>query len=263
MIPHRTWGLPGDAPVILLHGMWGGSRHWEAVGPLLSGGRFVVAPDLPGFTAEGGGRHDYRPARLAEAVSELMDGLGLAKAALVGNSLGGRVAVEVALTAPERVSRLVLVAPAGLTPPVTWLRALPKWKVPLEDGYLDLALAQIFARPLTDPVVAVAAARERRALAGIPFTAFLNGSARCLTEMSRSVPDAESLKSIACPKGLIWGREDRLILLEVAVLLQALWPSSALEVLDGVGHCPNLEAPEAFSDAVDRLLAIVPASSPA
>ncbi len=263
MIPHRTWGNPKDPALLLLHGMWGGARHWEEAGPLLAQGRFVVAPDLPGFSAEGGGRHDYHPARFAGDVLALMDGLGIARAALAGNSLGGRVAVETALTSPERVSHLVLVAPAGLTPPATWLSALPKWKVPLEDGptaiepkgYLELTLTQIFARPLSDPSIAAVVARERAALAALPFAAFLNGSARCLTEMSKSVPDPARLASIACPKGLIWGREDRLILLEVAERLRALWPSSRLEVLGGLGHCPQMEDPRGFSAALDRMLA--------
>ena len=243
--------------------MWGGSRHWEEAGPLLAKRHFVVAPDLPGFTAEGGGRHDYRPARFAEAILALMDGLGLREASLIGNSLGGRAAVETALTAPDRVSGLVLVSPAGLTPPVTWLRALPKWKVPLEDGpsaidprgYLDLALAQIFARPISDPAVAAVAARERTALNAVPFAAFLNGSARCLTEMSRNVPDTTRLASIPCLVGLIWGEKDRVILPETAGMLKAAWPSARLELLEGAGHCPQMEVPEAFAAAVGRMLA--------
>ena len=233
--------------LVFLHGMWGGSRHWAGLDGL--------ALDLPGFGVTPNPEQDFSPAFFARWVLERMP----PRSVLVGNSLGGRVAVGVAELAPERVEGLVLVAPAGLTPPATWLAALPKFRIPGESvepkGYRELALAQVFGRPLDDPRTRPLAERERKALDRVPFAAFLKGSARCLTEMSRAVPDEARLKALGPKvKGLLWGRQDRLIPLGVSERLTALWPSARFEILEDSGHVPQLETPGAFASALERCL---------
>ena len=234
--------------LVLLHGMWGGSRHWSFPE--------AAALDLPGFGITPNPAQDFRPAFHAKWVLDRMP----EKAVLVGNSFGGRVAVGVAELAPERVEGLVLVAPAGLTPPPTWLSALPKFQLPGESvqprAYMELVLAQVFGRPLDDPRTRPLAEGERKALSSVSFAAFLQGSARCLTEMGKDVPDEARLRALA-PKvrGLIWGREDRLIPLDVSAQLRLLWPGARLEVIEDCGHLPQLEVPEAFAAALERCLA--------
>lgn len=232
---------------VFLHGMWGGSRHWAGLEGL--------ALELPGFGATPNPAQDFRPAFLAEWVLERMP----ERAVLVGNSLGGRVAVAVAERAPENVEGLVLVSPAGLTPPATWLKALPKFRIPNASVdphvYVELALAQVFGRGLDDPRTVPLMQAERNALAGVSFASFLQGSARCLTEMTRDVPDEARLRALAPKvKGLIWGRHDRLIPLSVAETLHGIWPSARLEVIEDSGHVPQLETPGAFCAALERCL---------
>ena len=229
--------------LVFLHGMWGGSRHWAALDGL--------ALDLPGFGVTPNPGQDFRPAFLADWVIERMP----ERAVVVGSSLGGRVAVAVAERAPEKVEGLVLVAPAGLTAPATWLKALPKLQFSTPAAFRETALAQVFSRPLEDFRTVPLAEGERKALSGVSFSAFLQGSARCLTEMTRDVPDESRLRALAPRvKGLIWGRQDRLIPLAVADSLKALWPSVRLEVIEDSGHLPQLETPQAFAAALERCL---------
>lgn len=265
-LPFRAWGREGDPVLLMLHGMWGGSRHWARLVPFLEGWH-AVAPELPGFPPEASPGFDYSPAAYARAVLDLMDDRGFARVVAVGNSLGGRVAVALAELAPGRVAGVVLAAPAGLTPAPTWLKALPKFRPPGPgeaefdpSSFREMTFAQLFARPPGDPHIVPLIEAEREAHRGIPFRAFLEGSARCLTAMSRDVPDAARLGRIPV-RGLIWGRDDRLIPLETADLLRAVWPGAPLEVLDRTGHLPELESPALFVAALGRCLESAPGSA--
>lgn len=257
----KRWGDPEGPALLLLHGMWGGSRHWERFAAFLPD-RDILAPELPGFGINGNPAQDFSPSFFRDALMGFLDGLGVARFSVVGNSLGGRLAVALAEAAPDRVAAAVLISPAGLTPPATWLRALPKFRVPYGAGpagvlpgdFRELALAQVFSRPLDDPRIAPLARAEREALRAVPFGAFLSGSARCLTGMSRDVPDEARLKAVTCVKGLVWGRHDPLIPPDVGEGLHKVWPAAHLEILEDTGHVPQLETPGFCAEAVRRSL---------
>jgi pimeloyl-ACP methyl ester carboxylesterase len=101
-------------PMVLLHGNEDSARDWQWVLPDLARRYRVLAPDLPGFGAGDRTKGDYSSAGLTEFVAGFVDGLDLPRAIVVGNSLGGRVALDYALNAPGRVEALVLVDAAGL-----------------------------------------------------------------------------------------------------------------------------------------------------
>jgi 3-oxoadipate enol-lactonase/4-carboxymuconolactone decarboxylase len=241
--------------------MWGGSRHWERFVDFFPD-RDILAPELPGFGLSGNPAQDYSPSFFRESLLAFLDEQNVGLFSVVGNSLGGRLAVALAEAAPGRVAAAVLISPAGLTPPATWLKALPKFRMPYEDGpdnvspqaFRDLALAQMFSRPLDDPRIAPLARAERESHRGVSIGMFLTASARCLTEMSRDVPDEGRLRAVTCVRGLIWGRHDRLILPEVGEALQRIWPAARYEVLEDSGHVPHLETPEVCAAAVRRCL---------
>jgi 3-oxoadipate enol-lactonase len=116
----------GQGPaVLLLHAAIGDSRGWDLLAPRLARHHRVISFDARGF---GRSSRPDKPFSLVEDVRELMDGLGLADAALVGNSMGAATAVDFALAYPERVAGLVLVAP-GLT-------GFPREDPPVEDEIL-------------------------------------------------------------------------------------------------------------------------------
>src|SRR5215216_6880957 len=110
-------GSGDEDPVVLVHGLGGQWQNWLENIPRLAQDRRVVAMDLPGFglTPEAEDDEDITITRYGRWVNELADRLGLGKVDLVGNSMGGYIAAEVAIQFPERVSRLVLVSAAGIS----------------------------------------------------------------------------------------------------------------------------------------------------
>ena len=129
-------------PLVLLHGAGDNARDWSSVLPLLGRSRLVLAPDLPGYSPGSPPATDYSPAGLARFVTRFMDAVGLDRAAVAGNSLGGLAALQLALSEPERVAALCLVDSAGLgraVNPALVLQRLP--------GIGELAIAVGAAAP--------------------------------------------------------------------------------------------------------------------
>src|SRR5438874_8979411 len=136
-IGYRT---AGEGPVVvLIHGMAGSSATWEPVIPLLAHACTVVAPDLLGHGGSAKPAGDYSLGSLASGVRDLLVALGHERATIVGQSLGGGVAMQFAYQFPERCERLVLVSSGGLGPEVSGLlRAL---SLPGSEYVLALACA--------------------------------------------------------------------------------------------------------------------------
>src|SRR4051794_6515318 len=106
----------GDPPVVFVHGLAGSWQNWlENIPHFAAAGHRVVAFDLPGFGASELPGEKVSIAGYGRLVDTLLDGLGVGPAVLVGNSMGGFIAAEVAIQVPQRVERLVLVSAAGLT----------------------------------------------------------------------------------------------------------------------------------------------------
>src|SRR5260221_7023271 len=115
----------GDGPVVvLIHGMAGSSQTWEPVIPLLAQHCTVVAPDLLGHGSSAQPLGDYSLGSLASGVRDLIVALGHERATIVGQSLGGGVAMQFAYQFPERCERLVLVSSGGLGADVSVLLRL-------------------------------------------------------------------------------------------------------------------------------------------
>jgi len=128
------WGGRGDPALLYWDGLGGTGLHANEIGPILAGehGLHVVAPDPPGHGASpAGGPESFRPTRLADGAAELLDELGIERAAFLGFSWGGRVGVWFAARFPERVTALALVegghhgsrAPTGLEAAIEEARA--------------------------------------------------------------------------------------------------------------------------------------------
>ena len=252
----RVLELEGDGPgLVLLHG-WGDSADtWR---PLLAElgarDRRAIAVDLPGFgTAsplrEGPMLSQY-DAFASDLVTEWAEGEDLV---VVGNSLGGVTALRLAERADLPLAGVVPVAPAGLQMP-RWfdvierdpvLRRLLALPLPMASPVLRTTVGEIyrrlvFARPRAAEAAVVGAfaahhaSRERLA-------ALLASGRRLLPELQTSPFDFERVQY---PVLLVWGTRDRMVPHTGArILLEAL-PDTRVELLDGVGHCPQLEATE-------------------
>jgi pimeloyl-ACP methyl ester carboxylesterase len=241
-------GAGRGSPLVLLHGFGSSIYTWKDVIPSLARDHDVVALDFPGF-----GESD-QPADLSfdlypRLVVGLMDRVGFAKAALVGSSMGGSVAVMVAATFPERVSALALIDAAGFNlaprdrPAVVRLVASPVaavlGRLPVRRLLVEIALRQVFANDtfVTDERVAEYLAPVRRPAALASIGSLL--SSRAL--QPNAVRDA--LPRVEAPVLIVWGADDRWIPVAQAGLFAAALPAARKVVLSRCGHLPQEEQP--------------------
>ena len=141
---HYKVAGPLDAPpLVLLHGIGGSVNWWKRNLPVLSQYFRTYALDLPGFGYSWRLREGYSIGKAAEFLKRWLDFMGLEKINLMGHSMGGQIALRLAVSYPERLSKLILIAPSGLWLPLRrhlrWFREMPKVRVPLEQT-LTIAL---------------------------------------------------------------------------------------------------------------------------
>jgi pimeloyl-ACP methyl ester carboxylesterase len=255
--------VEGDGPpLVLLHGVGTSRVVWRRAMPLLAARWHVVAPDLPGFGAS-------PPAGRGFALDRVVDVLAEALAAdlerpfdLLGNSLGGAVALELAARHPRLVRRLVLAAPAGLTP--------MREPVPLLAGRVGSAL--IAARRVAGAPLAGNGLARRLLLFGTvadPAAVPAEEARRMVRGSSGSVRVGAAITTVAAadlrhrlpalemPVAFLWGARDRVMPVSALPGLRALAPGAPAEVIAGAGHVPQVERPREFAAAVERLLAAI------
>jgi len=243
----------GDGiPLICIHGLGGTkSSFLPTVSALAPGGFQVIAVDLPGF----GDSHKPRSGRydsawFARAIVELCDELEIERANLVGNSMGGRVAIETGLLHPERVDRIVLLSPA-----LAWLRERQfAWllRLPLPQ----LGFLQPTPRWAVEPIVRrlVPGATDGWAAAGVDefLRSYLTPSGRyAFYESARSIymdePHGDDgfwarLAEMAPETMFIWGRHDQLVPISFMRHVEKALPAARHVKLD-CGHVPQVELP--------------------
>jgi len=250
--------LGSGPPLLFVHGVGGCWQNWLENLPEFARDHRVVALDLPGFgSSEMPSGEAVSVAGYARVFEELLDELSIDAATVVGNSMGGFVAAELAITRPERVSRLVLVAAAGLHIAEMRIAAALKHLGPAERvlgffGGLAAARSTTLARrarmrglllssvathgdQLPWPIVA-----EQIAGAGRP------GFLPALVAIA-SHPLRERLCEIACPTLIVWGDRDRLVPVRDAAAFEQLIPDARKVVYADTGHVPMLERPGRFN----------------
>jgi pimeloyl-ACP methyl ester carboxylesterase len=251
-------------PVILIHGFGGSMWQWEYQQQALATAHRVITPDLLGSGLSDKPDLAYRPADFVEFFKGFMDALGLERAALAGNSMGGGVAIGMALTYPNRVDRLVLVA--GLPDHVRDKLTSPMTKRAL-DTRVPVWLAEIgnwFAgRALTESVLEEMVYDQSKLTAQVIERSYRNrqrpGLIPPVMAMGRNLPlweegFAKRLGEIRHSTLIIWGAEDKVFPLQVGKDLQKTIPGSTLEVIPEAGHLPQWERPELVNPLLLRFL---------
>lgn len=262
--------------ILLLHGLGASHTSWMPVGPALARRGRVLAPDLIGFGRTPlAGRRSSIEANV-EAMSRLLDRETEGPVTVVGNSMGGMVSVLLAAARPDRVSRLVLVAPALPRP-----RGAP----------LDLSVAAMFTlymipgagelvmrrrlrtagpeRVLRDTLTlcgvdpermmpeaweaSLSIARERAKLSWPP-DAFLGAARSLVHTLRRRGRIEEAIRRLRAPALLTHGTLDRLVPLVVSEAAARLRRDWQVEPMEGIGHVPQIQAPERWLAAVNRWL---------
>jgi pimeloyl-ACP methyl ester carboxylesterase len=251
------------APVVLLHGLGATKASFLPTLEALAPSYRAIAVDLPGF----GDSHKplfqaYNAPFFARAVTALLDALKLETTHVVGNSMGGRVALELGLSHPERVGRLVLLAPS-----MSWLKPRP-WAPYLRLIPAQLGVLQPTPRPLVEMIVkqvipgsdrdwTAAGIDEfmRSYLTPLGRAAFYAAARNIYLEEPRG-PDGlwTRLGSLEADALFVWGRRDSLVPIGFARHVRRELPAARHLELD-CGHVPQLERPRQTHDAMARFLA--------
>jgi pimeloyl-ACP methyl ester carboxylesterase len=244
--------------LLLVHGMAGSSETWMHVMPALAERFTVLAPDLLGQGQSDKPRGDYSLGAHANTLRNLLDALGHERATIIGQSLGGGIAMQFAYQFPQRCERLVLVDSGGLGREVTfYLRMLtvpgfelvfPLFCTPLVRDTGDLIAGWLgragvrstpAGREIWRSYTSLADAASRRAFFR-NLRDVIDFSGQAVSALSRLHRTAQ------LPTLIVWGAQDPFIPVSHGVAAHEAIPGSRLEIFDGVGHYPHCEAPERF-----------------
>jgi 3-oxoadipate enol-lactonase len=249
---------PAGAPVLLLANSLGTtSAMWEPQLPALCERFAVLRYDHPGH-GEGRGDPVARSVdELARRVLAVLDEHGVECASVCGLSLGGAVAMQLALLAPERLDRLVLACTMpGWAAPERWLQRAATVRAGGVEAVADAVLGIWFS----------AATREARpelvrAYRAMMVSAEPEGYAGCCEALAAWEP-GDALARIAAPTLVIAGGEDEATPPSAGAELARRIPGARLAILEGAGHLANLEQPERFTELLLGHLAPQPAGIP-
>jgi pimeloyl-ACP methyl ester carboxylesterase len=268
--PVNVIELGEGPPLLFVHGLAGSWQNWLEQLPVFADGTSgvgrhrVIAMDLPGFGRSPMPTEQISISGYARLLDRLLDRLGIDAAAVVGNSMGGFVSAELAIAFPQRVERLVLVSPSGLstyrpdaTRTLSRLQRLERiiaaqaaWVASKSDTVarrprLREATLSIVARH-PDRLPAALAAEQLRG-AGKP--GFMQALAAHLTYDFRN-----RLGEIACPTLIVWGADDRVVTVRDASVFTELIPNSRAVIYEDTGHVAMLERPAAFNALLQEFL---------
>jgi pimeloyl-ACP methyl ester carboxylesterase len=249
---------PRDAQaVLLLHGFGSSLHTWDDWAPILEASFRVVRLDLPGFGLTGAEpRGDYSDTRAVALLAGLLDALGIRQADVVGSSMGGRIAWRFAADQPDRVRRLVLMAPDGFASAgfdydrpagvPLMMRALP-WTLPMPLLKGGIAPAYADQAALTD--AALERYRDMMLAPGVR-QAILDRMAT--HALARPEP---FLRRIEAPVLLLWGAQDRMVPASHAADYERALTHHRTVVLPSLGHVPMEEDPARSAAVVMEFLA--------
>lgn len=241
----RESGPRGAPALILIHGFGASLHTWEAWASSLSRAHRVVRLDLPGSgLSPPDPANDYTDTRVSALLLRLMEKLDIERAALIGNSIGGRIAWRTAASHPDRVDKVVLISPDGFASPGFEYDKAPA--VPAVMSLMRYALPRFMvksnlAQSYGDPAALSAPTVDRY------FDLLLApGSRQALLDRLRQTVLTDprpALKTINIPVLLVWGEKDALIPFTNAQDYLSHLPDARLVSFPGLGHVPHEEAP--------------------
>jgi pimeloyl-ACP methyl ester carboxylesterase len=243
----------GSGPPLLFVHSAGGPR-WTAFNDWLGETHTVYAPDLPG-TSPGDPRAIDKIDTFGElllAYEELVHALGIEGAVAVGESLGGMIVADLAAHFPALLSKLVLLAPAGL-----WSDEHPPRAIDLISGRPEEAPGYLFFDPSSQAAQDFLALPEDPEL--IPkIIAALVWAQGCAAKFLWPIPDhglARRLHRVTAPALIVFGREDRVMPSAFGPEFERLMAGSRLEIIERCGHIPQVEQFERTCEVVGAFLA--------
>ena len=260
----RFWTAGNKGPaVLLIHGLGGSAENWQPNIDALAEKYRVYVLDLPGF-----GRSDkpvvpYSVPYFAGFLPEFLALQGIERVTLVGNSMGGAIAVQVACSRPDMVDKLVLVDAAGFGTKaniafrLVSIPFLGERLIRSSRKATQNVLRTLFHDPslvteeMIDFALEIAGRPGYRESFLTTVRSVLSFRGAKGTFVQSTLDSAHRLR---CPTLVVWGRQDKLLPIQDAHIAASVIPNAKLELLDACGHCPQLEHPEAFNSTVLRFL---------
>jgi pimeloyl-ACP methyl ester carboxylesterase len=267
----RTIELPGarvnyveigtGEPIVFIHGISGSWQNWLENLPHFGRGRRAIALDLPGFGKSPMPEWEISMQAYGRLLHDFCAKLGIADATLVGNSMGGLIAVEAATAEPERFGRLVLVAAAGI---------MNTWNPEARASATAFVWSK-FGGAFADRGRWLVSHPRSRQVSLAPFFRYPNrlrpelleeqvAGGRCpgfsdaLQSLIRN-DFRDRLAALEMPTLIVWGLSDRVIPVAAAISYHRRIPQSRLEIFERTGHLPQLERPQRFNKLLDQWLA--------
>jgi 2-hydroxymuconate-semialdehyde hydrolase/2-hydroxy-6-oxo-octa-2,4-dienoate hydrolase len=245
-------------PVLMLHGSGPGVSalaNWQDNIPTLAQRFRITAPDIVGFGATER-PHDiiYSLRTWTDHVWSFLDAHDIGKTAIVGNSLGGRIALQMAADRPDRITKMVLMGAPGVGMALTdGLAALRAYE-PSHDAMRDLLRNYFAVDPatITDELVEI---RYEASIADGAYEAYRTMFFDPRHAGSELGITADEVRAIATPTLLVHGREDRVVPMQVSVTMLGLLPNADLHVFSACGHWTQIERADEFSALITDYLA--------
>ena len=267
-VVYRIGGLEpgGGRPVLLLiHGMAGSSDTWRDVMPALSQRFTVIAPDLPGHGESDKPRQDYSLGAQANVLRDFLVLIGVGRATIIGQSLGGGVALQLAYQYPRHCERLVLVSSGGLGQEVSWiLRALSfpgvEYLMPiLFPSFVRDAGNAIGSRLRWFGLRSPRLEEQWRSYVSLNDSETREAFVRTLRAVVNVSGQAVSARdrlylSSRLPTLIVWGERDGIIPVAHAHQTHKAMFNSQLVIFEESGHFPHVEEPARFIEALTQFV---------
>jgi pimeloyl-ACP methyl ester carboxylesterase len=262
----RVDGDPSHPPVLLVHGIGRSLEDWDPQYERLSAGHRVIAVDVPGFGFSDRPDGPITLSTFAKGVLGAVDVLGETRPLhVVGNSLGGAIAMQILANRPERVASLALIDPAGFGSEVTMLLRMLTLPVigPLSTRRPTRASAKLLERTIfADPALATKARIDHAlAIGGQPHTGAVMRETAVHLGTARGVRPGwrRQLAAFAAqhprPTLVMWGDRDRVLPAHHLDEARRVFPHAETHLLPGIGHMPQIECPDEFADLMLPFLA--------
>ena len=262
----RYWDEGTGPAIVLIHGIAASLEYWRFTIGALAGQHRVLAVDLPGCGFSERGPAIPTLAETTDMLVELLDALGLERASFAGNSMGGLVALEVALRHPRRVDKLILSDSAGLGREVSifWQLAALRPVGRLMIGINQKAALRGWQNLFFDPRDEAGLVERCRAWVARPdLNDTIVSAATSGIELGgqrASIVRVDRLSELRMPTLIVWGKNDWIVPVAHAERAHRLISHSRLAILDRCGHCPELEQSLAYNRLVREFLAATPPS---
>ncbi len=231
--------------IVLLHGILASLHTWDGWLPALSEKYRVVRIDLPAHGLTGPDpKNEYSVERMTTLIEKLYDKLGIKKAHLIGNSLGGWIAWEFTVRNPKRVSKLVLIDPAGFnTDEVPWIVSFAK--LPIAPYLLTGNAPRLFVRHMVESVYGNPDLVTEKTVTRYRDLFLREGNGKGFFDLVRAPVENNSaaLKKLKMPVLIMWGEKDGWISPKYAPLFHSVIPQSKLITFPALGHVPMEESP--------------------